>query len=213
MPTSETVTDALRADILEGVFAPGDRLIELQLTRRYACGRAAIRSALTVLAGEGLVQHETNRGASVRRISVEEAIQITEARAVLEGLIAAQAARHATADEQAELGSIIADMEAAVAAGDGVEYSNLNHRFHGFLRRISRHQVASDLVGNLRNRAAHHQYRLALMPGRPAISLAQHRAIATAVSAGDEDGAAEAMHEHLRSVIDVLREWGDVGPL
>lgn len=209
MTGSDTVTDTLRADILDGVFHPGDRLIELQLSDRYRCGRSAIRNALTTLTGEGLVQHETNRGATVRRISVEEAIEITEARAALEALIASKAAELATAEEQAELNAIITEMEAAVAAGESVHYSSLNRRFHGRLREIGRHPVASELVANLRNRSAHHQYRLALMPGRSATSLGEHGAIAKAVAAGDAERAAQAMRDHLQSVIDVLREWGD----
>ena len=47
------------------------------------------------------------------------------------------------------------------------------------------------------------------MPGRPAESLVQHEAIVDAVVAGDEDRAAEAMRDHLLSVIDVLQRWGD----
>ena len=79
-----------------GTFPPGERLIELQLTERYGVGRAAIRAALVELDAEGLVQREANRGAAVRRISVAEAIEITQARAVLEGLIARLAAERAS---------------------------------------------------------------------------------------------------------------------
>ena len=77
------------------------------------------------------------------------------------------------------------------------------------MREISRHEVAGDLVAMLRNRSARHQYRLALMPGRPAESLEQHAAIIRAVVRADEAGAAAAMNAHLLSVIDVLRHWGD----
>ena len=89
----DSVTDLLRTGILTGHFAPGERLIELQLSEHFDEGRAAIRSALVELEKEGLVQREANRGATVRRISLGEAIQITEARAALEGLVAQHAAR------------------------------------------------------------------------------------------------------------------------
>ncbi|MEM9565044.1 MAG: GntR family transcriptional regulator [Actinomycetota bacterium] len=209
MSRADTVTDTLRQDILRGRFEPGDRLLEVALADEYAVGRAAIRSALVELTSEGLVQREANRGATVRRISIDEAIQITEARSALETLIAAQAARRATADDHAELRGIIADMEAASGASDGQRYSELNGLLHRRLREMSGHDVASQLVANLRDRAAHHQYRLALMPGRPAESLDQHRAIVEAVVAGDEEAAAQSMRDHLRSVIDVLSHWGD----
>lgn len=212
MSRNEHITDDLRRDILSGVFPPGERLVELNLTERYDCGRAAVRAALVTLATEDLVDREANRGATVRRISVDEAIQITEARAALESLIAAHAARNAVAEERDELRQIITDMRAAVDTGEHIAYSDLNAVLHRRIREISCHLVASNLVQNLRNRASHHQYRLALMPGRPVESLAQHAAIVDAVVAGDEAAAAAAMEEHLLSVIDVLERVGSELP-
>ena len=205
----ESITDELRRAILEGAFPPGDRLQEIALAKRYRCGRAAVRAALVELTAEGLVEREANRGASVRRITIDEAIQITEARAALESLIAAHAARHATEVDRDELTTVLADMRAAVSEERTGDYSALNSTLHQRLREMSRHDVAGGLVANLRNRAAHYQYRLAVMPGRAAESLEQHAEIVRAVVAGNEGDAAEAMHKHLRSVIDVLSRWGD----
>jgi DNA-binding FadR family transcriptional regulator len=64
-------------------------------------------------------------------------------------------------------------------------------------------------VANLRNRGAHHQFRLATMPGRSTNSLPQHAAIVDAIIEGDGDAAAQAMHDHLASVQDVLRSWAE----
>jgi DNA-binding GntR family transcriptional regulator len=207
MVIAAPVADRLRDDILEGTFPPGERLIELQLADRYRVGRAAIRAALVELDAEGLVQREANRGAAVRRISVAEAVEITQARAVLEGLIARLAAERATQGERVELRDLLAEMTEAVEQEDKLTYSKLNRELHGALRRIARHRVADDLVANLRNRAAHHQFRLALMPGRAAESLLQHGAIVEAVTAGDGPAAEAAMHAHLASVTEVLRQW------
>lgn len=212
MARRESVTDQLRRGILSGEHPPGDRLLEVQLARRYGCGRAAIRSALVELATEGLVEREANRGATVRRISITEAMQITEARTALESLIAAHAARRATADDHRELTDIIGSMRLAVSEDRARDYSELNVLLHRRLREMSGHAVAAELVTNLKNRAAHHQYRLALMPGRAAESLGQHAAIVDAVVAGDERAAADAMEDHLRSVLEVLRRWGDAPP-
>ncbi len=207
----QPVTDRLRAAILRGDFHPGERLIELQLADRYQVGRAAVRSALVELDAEGLVAREENRGATVRRISVTEAIEITEARAALEGLVARRAAERATTPERAELKALVTSMSRAVRDGELLEYAELNRELHRRLREMARHAVASEMVANLRNRAAHHQYRLALVAGRPAESLPQHRAIVKAVVAGDGDAAELAMRVHLESVAEVLRRWEDLG--
>src|SRR5262245_53862356 len=207
MAIAPPVTDRLRDDILAGTFPPGERLIELQLTERYGVARAAIRAALVELDSEGLVQREANRGATVRRISVAEAVEITQARAALEGLIARLAAERASEAERAALRALLADMTEAVAEGDSLGYSKLNRRLHGSLCTIARHRVADDLVANLRNRAAPHQFRPALVPGRASQSVAEHRAIVDAVASGDGPAAEAAMRTHLASVIDVLRHW------
>jgi len=207
LPRHPAVTDLLRDDILGGVFPPGERLIELQLTERYGVGRAAIRAALVELDAEGLVQREANRGATVRRITVAEAVEITQARAALEGLIARLAAERASDGDRKALRALVDEMAAAVAGEDTMAYSKLNRRLHRSLCTIARHRVADEMVANLRNRAAHHQFRLALVPGRAGESLGQHRAIVEAVVAGDGPAAEAAMRDHLASVIEVLRHW------
>jgi DNA-binding GntR family transcriptional regulator len=207
----DTLVDRVRHDILEGVFSPGERLIEVDLADRYSCGRAAIRSALVQLETEALVDRRANKGAQVHRIPVAEAIEITEARRAVESLVAARAARNASDTEKQTLRQLISDMRAAVAEGDAGAYASLNRTLHEDLLAISRHVVAMELVRNLRNRGVQNQFRLAVVPGRQDQSLQQHAAIVEAVVSGDETGAARAMTDHLDSVIEVLGRWADAG--
>lgn len=209
MAADEPVTDRLRDDILSSIYAPGERLVEMSLSQEYGCGRAAIRAALVQLESEGLVDREENKGAVVRRVSLAEAIEITEARSALESMIAARAARNVTDEDARELEAIIDGMREAIANNDANRYSMLNRELHGRVHAAGRHEVANQMVQMLRNRGVHHQYRLAMMPGRQRKSLSQHAAIVKAIVAGDEQGAAAAMQQHLDSVIDVLRAWGD----
>jgi DNA-binding GntR family transcriptional regulator len=206
-----TPTENLRSDILDGTFSPGERLPEIALAERYSVGRGSIRSALIELRSEGLVEIEANRGAMVRRIGLDEAIEIAEARKALEGLIAARAASNNDPTGRESLTSIMAEMRSAVASGDNRRYSELNRELHGRIWELSGHRVGNDLVANLRNRSAHHQYRLAVMPGRAEESLEQHAAIVDAIVAGEVERAETAMRDHLESVIDVLSRWSELG--
>lgn len=203
------VSEMMRNDIVTGQLPPGERLIEVQLTERYGVGRAAIRSAIVELSTEGLVAHETNRGATVRTVSLDAAIEIAEARGLLEGLLARRAAERATAAECTELTRFVADMGTAVSADRQAEYSELNRALHHRIREIADHGVVAELVANLRNRGAHHHYRLATMPGRSGNSLLEHAAVVQAIVRHDGDAAELAMRSHLGSVQAALRSWVD----
>jgi len=194
----------LRAGILRGEFAPRQRLIEAELTERYATSRFVLRNALNRLATEGLVELQPNRGARVREISLEEAIEITEIRRAVEGLAAARAAERATDGEIADLRALGEQMVTAVETADMLRYSELNARFHGTVRAIARHTTATKIIEQLHAQMVRHQFRLSLLPGRPSVSLPEHLAIIDAIAARDPGTAERTMRTHLSSVLDAL---------
>ena len=144
MPDEGGVLDKLRAAILAGEFVAGQRLVEVDLCERFGCGRFAVRAAIPVLASEGLVDVQRHRGARVRIIPLEEAIEITEVRRLLEGLIAARAAERATRGEVGELRQVIKEMREAVASAELMRYSDANARLHGLIRRIGAHHRSAE---------------------------------------------------------------------
>jgi len=198
------VLDELRAAILAGEFVAGQRLVEVDLCERFGASRFAVRAAIPVLASEGLVDVQRHRGARVRVIPLGEAIEITEVRRLLEGLIAARAAQRATPAEAAELRQVIKEMRAAVTSAELMRYSDANARLHGLIRRIGAHQTATGILERLRAQLVRHQFALALVPGRPTVSLAQHERIVAAIAAGDPQEAEAAMLDHISSVIETL---------
>jgi len=171
----------LRGAILRGEFLPGERLVEAQLCERLGASRFNVRAALADLAAEGLIEVERNKGAHVRKVSLAEAIEITEVRMVLEGLVAARAAERVTAKQGKELKQLGALMRAAVKAGQFRTYSELNQRLHAAIRQIAGHRRADALLETLRGPLVRQQYMLALQPGRPAVSLPEHERIIAAI--------------------------------
>src|SRR6476646_10860433 len=91
-----TVAEPIRKAILEGDFAPNQRMVEADLCEEFHASRGAVRAALLDLTNQGLIERIQNRGARVRAVSLPEAIEITEVRMVLEGLCAAKAAEVVT---------------------------------------------------------------------------------------------------------------------
>ncbi|WP_344621146.1 GntR family transcriptional regulator [Dactylosporangium salmoneum] len=206
-----SVRDALRAAILAGEYLPGERLVEAQLSERLGASRFNVRIALQDLAGEGLVEIQRNRGAHVRKVSMAEAVEITEVRMALEGLVAARAAERVTPEQATELDEIGLLMRRAVDSGEYRRYSDLNHRLHALVRRIAGHRTADGIIETLRGQLVRHQFMLALLPGRPQASLPQHEAIIAAIRARDPKAAEDAMRAHIASVIEALRSIDTLG--
>ena len=203
---TEHVVKVLREAIRAGEMAPGHRLVEHDLAEQLGVTRAAVRAALLDLTGEGLVERIANRGARVRVISLGEALQIVECRAVLEGLCAAKAAERAGDEDRAVLRGIGEKMREAVAAGEVMAYSKLNQQLHAHILRLSQQHAASALLDRLNAQIVRHQFRLSLRPGRPQTSLPEHLALIEAVCSGDAAAAENAAKNHLASVAEALRQ-------
>lgn len=203
-PASVAVREQIRAAILHGEYAPKQRLIEADLCEHFDASRFLVRAALQDLAAQGLVEFQRNKGARVRAISVDEAVQITEIRMLLEGFIAARAAERVTEEQAQVLREIAHEMRVAVKAGELTRYSELNGRLHATLRELASHRIGAELLERLRAQTVRHRFTLSLVPGRSAVSLPQHEAIVAAVVDGDPVAAQSAMHAHLQSVIDAL---------
>ncbi|MGI5451882.1 GntR family transcriptional regulator [Streptomyces sp. CA-249302] len=199
------VVEAIRAAIVSGDYVPDQRLVETDLSERFAASRGAVRSALLQLGNEGLVERIPHRGARVRAVSLAEAIEILEVRMAVEGLCAAKAAERVTEAEIAELREIREGMGAAVETGAVMTYSQLNNRLHRRMLEMSGQRTAGGVIERLRGQAVRHQFRLAMQPGRPSVSLPEHLAIIDAICSRDPVAAERATRQHLDSVIQALR--------
>jgi DNA-binding GntR family transcriptional regulator len=197
--------DVLRAAIVAGRLLPNERLVEADMTRRLGVGRSAVRTALARLEHEGLVQLEPHRGARVRLVSLPEAVEILETRAVLEGLAVRQAAATATPVDVDDLRAILRDMRHLLDDGDLLQASDRNAILHKRLLQVGGHATANRLIAALRSQLVRFQYRTILLPGRSERSLAEHTEIVEAVAAGDPEAAEAAMRTHLWHVADALR--------
>lgn len=200
------VTAQLREAIARGQLSPNERLVEAELAERFSVNRAHIRTALAMLDQDGLVVRLPHRGARVRVISDDEAIEIAETRLAIEAMVARQAAAKADATGRAALRAIEKDMTRAVAQGDSARYSQCNAALHRELQRMAGNATADRILNTLKSHLVRLQYRVFLLPGRPKTSLAEHRAIVAAVCAGDPDAAERAMRDHLTSFTRLLKQ-------
>jgi DNA-binding GntR family transcriptional regulator len=197
--------DALRAAIVRGDIAPDARLVEADLSTTFEMSRGAVRTALIRLEQDGLVIREPHRGARVRRVLDDEAVEILQARAVLEGLAVRKAAERVDDAGAARLHSCIARQRELLETGDLLGASEVNAELHATLLELSGHATAMRLIESLNAQTVRYQYRTILIPGRPGASVAEHAAIVEAVTAGNGDEAELAMRRHLFNVAEAVQ--------
>lgn len=126
----EMATSRLRAEILSGALEPGDRLVEEQLTQRFATSRAPVREALRLLAEQGLVEHLPRRGARVTTYSRRDFDELFEVREALERWALGRLVR---ADEPPDLGAlteILDRLRSAAERDDMLAASSAHRAFH-----------------------------------------------------------------------------------
>jgi DNA-binding GntR family transcriptional regulator len=200
------VADHLRCVIQTGRFAPGQRLVEGDLTRELAVGRGLLREAFRDLAAEGLVELVPNRGAMVRRLTRAEALELFEIRAELEALAARRAAermgdpclRRAFAREIAPIWDDSARL--------GVDaYILENEHFHGAILTASGNARLSELHSRLQLALILYQVRSALGADVLASSVIEHRAIAQAILERDAAAADKLIRSHLARAEAMIR--------
>ncbi|MCI2416010.1 GntR family transcriptional regulator [Saccharopolyspora sp. K220] len=113
LSATSRVVDVLRARILEGALVPGAALREISVAAELDVSRNTLREALRLLASEGLVTQEPNRGVFVKTFTASEVRDIYRTRRVLEMQAATESA---VADEER-----FAAMESAVVAKERAE--------------------------------------------------------------------------------------------
>jgi DNA-binding GntR family transcriptional regulator len=195
----------LRSALLAGVYAPRQRLIEADIVADLGINRLGIREALARLEHDGLVERRANRGATVKVLTLAEALEVLQARGALEGLAARHAAANATADDVESLRALLAELDAAFELTDIPAFSAAQARLHHQLLATSRLDTVGRLIETLSAQSAQTRLRTILVAGRLRASLEEHRAIVEAVSAGDPDAAELAVRRHLDNVMQATR--------
>jgi DNA-binding GntR family transcriptional regulator len=182
--------------IFKGELSAGQKLTEQEVVERLGVSRGPIREAFRALADVGLLQIEQNRGAFVRKIDLEEAIEIHDVYSALEELATRSAARRLSSAQIEELKSLVESMDAAAEVEDLDRFYALNLSFHQRLVEGSGNRRLLSIYNRLLNEL-HLFRRFGLMQrGEMQRSNHEHHQILEKIAAGNPDGAAEAMRSH-----------------
>jgi DNA-binding GntR family transcriptional regulator len=198
------VVDAIRHGIMGGDLVPGQRLVEAELCESLSASRGTVRSALMDLAHEGLVERVANRGARVRIVSLQEALQIGEVRLAVESLCVAKAAERITDAQIKNLRELGKQLKDRARRGDVVAFGDLMHQIFEKYIQIADQPVAAEVLSRLRARNAHYQYRLTYRPGRAQVALPFRLAVIEAICNRDPQAARIALQRHAENINDAM---------
>lgn len=213
MRASERAYRTLLDEIQSGALAPGAVLGEVEQAARLGVSRTPLREALGRLAADGLVVQQSPRVTVVSEIDAGDIREIFEMRRALEETAARLAARRGDA----------APFAALAAEFDRIAHGGVSTTPHAYDDLFGRFDAAVDaavandyLVAGLRTIRTHlvRVRRLARENAdRVTDAVIEHRTIARAIAAHDEEFAAHATHLHVHNALESILsslEGGDV---
>jgi GntR family transcriptional repressor for pyruvate dehydrogenase complex len=213
----ERVIQQLTRLIEGGVLEPGDQLpSERELSEELQVSRGTVREAVQFLGALGLVEVRHGSGTFVRLGTdpsklrdewrdwtirhAERIHDLLELRKGLEPFAAELAAQRAGEEQVAAMEDALKQMEPAVDSPDVTGLIQADLAFHHALCAAAGNAALSEFADALGEQLVRERGVIWNLPGRPARSLVEHRAIYEAVRAGDPARARQAAYEHLTSV-------------
>ncbi len=195
--TGARIAATLRDAILDGSYAPGERIRQDELAERHGASRLPVREALRMLEAEGLVTLVANTGAWVSTLSPAEYQELYLVRERLEPLLLRMNVPLLAADEVDHLHDLAVRME---QSADVEQFLVLDREFHLSGLDHADTRVLTDLVRSLWNRTQHYRRaatRLFWSEGDRSVHH-DHHLIVNALRRRDADEAEHVLAQHIR---------------
>ncbi|KVO04672.1 GntR family transcriptional regulator [Burkholderia ubonensis] len=217
---SEKAYKLLRADIIAGRLAPGEKLRLQSLQTRYELGVSPIREALMLLCGDELVTNEGQRGFSVAPLSRSDLLDLTSARIAIEQLLLADSIAQGDDDWGADITAAYYKLTKARLPTDASDvaavelWETAHRRFHFSLVAAATSKWLLRMDEQLVDHSERYR-RIRLAYPRAAKKLAddvlkEHRDLMEAVLDRDTAKALELLRQHLTGTAEaLLKRFGD----
>ena len=207
----DEVHEAIYQSLIDGRLEPGSKLKLTEIAKRFSVSAAVIREALSRLTEQGLVQSNPQRGFIVAPLSVDDLLDLTRTRVLVETLALRESIRHADLGWE---GRVLAAHHTLARTpmldGDRANpaWVEAHRAFHHCIVNGSGVKRLSDIARGLRDCSELYQfwsYNKGRGPHRDIA--AEHREIAERTLARDEDGAATALTHHIQATTDLLLDY------
>ena len=203
---------AIRDAILHLELEPGAPLVESQLARALNASKTPVREALCRLEETGLVVSTPYRGFVVSELTLHDAWEILQIRAVLEGLAVREACEALTETDLEALAALLEEQRAYLEQGELDACAESGYAFHRILVEKAGNSRLCESIDRLNDQF--HRVRLlsSHIPGRLPKSLVEHHEILEALRERDEALAERRMNDHLLAVYEDVAQDGHLKP-
>jgi DNA-binding GntR family transcriptional regulator len=195
---------AIKKAILSVKLKPGTPLVETQLAEELGISKTPVRAALEELEREGFVTRILFKGTYVTEVTIKDLTEIFQLRAVLEGLAARVATPLFSPHELDQIEQNLTAAEAALVEGNLHLCSELGKRLHDAIIDKADSQRLTLIIRNLDDHVQRFRAISDQISGRLNKSVKEHRRVLEALRRRDPNTAAQAMHDHLCSVLQDL---------
>jgi DNA-binding GntR family transcriptional regulator len=193
--------DALRSQILQGVYSPGQQLRQDTLAAAFGMSRIPIREALFIIEREGLIKILPHRGAVVVRLSPDEVEEVFNMRALLEPFLLARSAPKLTRDDFRLLATIQTRYADAIRREDIGRWNELNSEFHLELYKHADSPRVIKIVQNLLSECDRlTRVQLLSIEGDQERAIREHAELLRLCKAQDFDAACVLIRNHIEHI-------------
>lgn len=211
----DQVAARLRTMLVEGLIAPGAKLNERELCLKLNVSRTPLREAIKLLAAEGLVDLQPNRGAVAVKLTEADVLDTFEVLAMLEGMSGELAARRITDEELAEVRALHYEMLACFSRRDLSGYYRLNARIHTAINEAAANPVLSNTYRSINARVQSLRFRTNQNEAKWKHAVEEHEQMIDALSKRDAEAMRKVLVSHVLrkrdTVLELLRA-GEIYP-
>lgn len=201
------LVDRIRPLIVESHLKAGTKVPEKELCEQFDVSRTPLREALKVLAAEGLVRLEPNRGAWITKVTVEEVREVFPILGVLEALSGELACRHISDAEIRMVRELHDAMVQSYAERDLTTYFRINQQIHRAVLLASRNATLANSCQALSARMQRARYAANMSEVRWAAAMAEHEQIMVCLEARDGKQLSAVLIDHMRNKEDSVLRW------
>ena len=203
----EELIDRLRTMIVEGVLTAGEKVPERALCEKLGVSRTPMREALKVLAADGLLTLEPNRGARVRAITLDDLEEVFPLMGALEALAGELACANISDAQITELRQTHELMLECFHASDLSGYFRHNQRIHEIIMQAAGNATLSSMVQSLAVRVRRARYLANMSSERWHQAVAEHEEIIMALDVRDGQRLGAILKRHLANKFATVRQW------